>query len=43
MSVNELRLTHRIAELAAIGGRGTAVSRRGLSAGERAAHDLVAS
>ena len=43
MSVDEQRLTRRTAELAAIGGSGTTVSRLGLSADEQAARDLVAS
>ena len=42
MNVDPARLERRIAELAAIGGSGTAVSRLGLSAEEQRARDLVA-
>ncbi len=40
-AVDGARLARRIAELAAIGGNGTAVTRLGLSAEEQAARDLV--
>ena len=41
MTVDRARLEQRIAELSAIGGRGTSVTRLGLSAEEQRARDLV--
>jgi allantoate deiminase len=41
MSVDRARLERRIAELSAIGGRGTSVTRLGLTAEEQRARDLV--
>lgn len=41
MSVDRARLERRIAALSAVGGRGTAVTRLGLSPEEQAARDLV--
>ncbi len=41
MSVDRARLERRIAELSAIGGKGTSVTRLGLSSDEQRARDLV--
>ena len=41
--IDRARLERRIAELSRVGGRGTSVTRLGLSAGEQSARDLVGS